>query len=283
MQVISASSEVKSTLKSLQKLNKTIGLVPTMGALHEGHLGLIKTSLEGNDLTVVSIFVNPLQFDKKEDLTNYPRDLEEDLRLLSGLGVDFVFNPTVEDLYPSPPKVSIKFGEMSAVLEGKYRKGHFDGVGIVVAKLLNLVQPDHAYFGLKDLQQYSLIKNLCNDLNFQTRIVGVETVREESGLAMSSRNRRLSKDGKDAAKIIYQGLKGIKEGIEKRMSLSDLLLDAKRLYSDSSSFELEYLEAVNAANLESAVSLDSIEELAVCVAGYVEGIRLIDNLYLRLK
>ena len=283
MHVYSSPAAIKSILSDQLKEDKSLGLVPTMGALHEGHLTLVKKSLAENDLTVVSIFVNPIQFNSKEDLDNYPKDFEADLNLLKSYNVDYVFCPDEKDLYPTAPLVSINFGNISHLMEGKFRKGHFEGVGVIVCKLLNLLSPNTAYFGLKDLQQFLLIKRMCEDLNFRTRIVGVETVREKSGLAMSSRNRRLSDHGKEIASLLYKGLKSMEEGVFNRLSVSNLVHDANDVFRRSDLIQIEYLEVVDPSTLEPVDSYEDMDELAICVAGYVEGIRLIDNLYLRLK
>ncbi|WP_420317767.1 pantoate--beta-alanine ligase [Ekhidna sp.] len=283
MRIISAPSELVETISFFKKNTRTIGFVPTMGALHKGHLALVSASMAQNDITIVSIFVNPLQFNNATDLEQYPRVFEDDIKKLEKLSVDVVFSPTVDGFYPIKPAVSINFGDLSKRLEGEFRKGHFEGVGVVVSKLLHLVSPDRAYFGLKDFQQFILIRTLCEDLNFQTQIIGVETVREESGLAMSSRNRRLTKKGQEDATIIFRELKCIGEGLENGESLDMLLEVAKKNYADSDSFQLEYLEAVDPSNLKPIDDYLGLDELAVCVAGYVEGVRLIDNLYLRLK
>ena len=283
MHVYSSPAAIKSILSDQLKEDKSLGLVPTMGALHEGHLTLVKKSLAENDLTVVSIFVNPIQFNSKEDLDNYPKDFEADLDLLKSYNVDYVFCPDEKDLYPTAPLVSINFGDISHLMEGKFRKGHFEGVGVIVCKLLNLLSPNTAYFGLKDLQQFLLIKRMCEDLNFRTRIVGVETVREKSGLAMSSRNRRLSDHGKEIASLLYKGLKSMEEGVFNRLSVSNLVHDANDVFRRSDLIQIEYLEVVDPSTLEPVDSYEDMDELAICVAGYVEGIRLIDNLYLRLK
>ncbi|MEQ8906371.1 pantoate--beta-alanine ligase [Ekhidna sp.] len=283
MRHISSLGELKDTISGLKKNGKTIGFVPTMGALHEGHLSLIRKSKAQNDFSVVSIFVNPLQFNNTNDLDAYPRVLNEDLMLLKKHNVDLVFTPSEKDLYPSNPIVSIDFGPLSTKLEGKFRKGHFEGVGVVVSKFFHLVDPNRAYFGLKDLQQFILIRKMCEDLSFNCEVVGVETIREESGLALSSRNRRLSKEGLNTAAIIHRGLLAIKEGVEKREPLSKSMKKARALYQGKNDFELEYLEAIDPTTLDSVEEYFSLTELAICVAGYVEGVRLIDNLYLRLK
>ena len=283
MHVIGAQDALKDAISAFVKKGETIGFVPTMGALHEGHLSLVRKSMSENDVTIVSIFVNPLQFDNESDLINYPSVIEEDLKLLELEKVDIVFTPSKEELYAEKPIVTIDFGMLAASLEGEFREGHFEGVGIVVSKLLHLVSSTRAYFGLKDIQQFLLIKRMCYDLSFPTEIVGVETVREPSGLALSSRNTRLSEAGLSDAVVISKGLNLIKEGIEIGESLDGLLARARAFYDQNEGFTLEYLEAVDPSNLSTVDSYDNLNELAICIAGYVEGIRLIDNLYLRLK
>ncbi|MEO9482326.1 MAG: pantoate--beta-alanine ligase [Ekhidna sp.] len=283
MHVIGALDALSDTISTFVKNGETIGFVPTMGALHDGHLALVRKSVVQNQITVVSIFVNPLQFNNAGDLEKYPRVIEQDVKLLDGEGVDVVFIPSEKEMYASKPIVSINFGSLTTRLEGEFRSGHFEGVGIVVSKLLHLVNPSRAYFGLKDLQQFILIQRMCSDLGFPCDIIGVETVREISGLALSSRNKRLTDAGKIDATIISEGLRRIKEGIEQGLELTSLLNEVKAFYNESERFKLEYLEAVNPSDLSKITSYDSIDELAVCVAGYVEGVRLIDNLYLQLK
>ncbi|WP_424962169.1 pantoate--beta-alanine ligase [Ekhidna sp.] len=283
MRTIGALSELTDTISGFKRNSQSIGFVPTMGALHDGHLALIKKSNEQNDVTIVSIFVNPLQFNNPSDLEKYPRVIEEDTELLKKQNVDVVFMPDEKALYPEKPKVSINFGPMAERLEGKYRKGHFEGVGVIVSKLLHLVDPTRAYFGLKDLQQFILIRRMCQDLNFPCEIVGVDTIREKSGLALSSRNRRLSSEGLKIATVMSQGLNEIREGVANGQPLSQLLHSCKEMYHEKKGLDLEYLEAVDPHDLSPVDNYSSLSELAVCVAGYVEGVRLIDNLYLRLK
>lgn len=283
MRVISAPEELKSLIKSVRLKDYSIGFVPTMGAIHDGHIRLVEKAKETNEVIVVSIFVNPLQFDNSEDLEKYPRTMNEDLDKLKKLEVDYVFTPSEKDLYPTRPSISINFGAMSKKMEGKYREGHFEGVGVVVSKLLHLVGPTDAYFGLKDLQQFLLIRKMCSDLDFPVTIHGIETVRESSGLAMSSRNKRLTSEGLEIASKIYQGLKLIGSGIEKGKDLDQMKMELDTYYKSVDGLEVEYLEFVEPETLNDLRSVSQINELAVCFAGYVEGIRLIDNLYLRLK
>ncbi len=278
MRAITAPKEILEIASDLKKKGLSIGLVPTMGALHEGHLALVKKSLEDNDNTIVSIFVNPLQFNNQEDLINYPKSIEEDRDRLQSLGVDFLFEPSTENLYVKKPVVNISFGELESAFEGAYRPGHFAGVGIVVNKLLNLVQPSRAYFGLKDLQQYVIIRKMIEDLSIPVEIIGVETVREESGLAMSSRNRRLSDTGQLIGASIYKGLLSAKEGIQKNRNLKDVRFDLDAFYSSIDGLEVEYLEIIDLTEFTSIDKYEESQEIAICFAGYVEGVRLIDNL-----
>ena len=283
MRILSTPIELSKSLKKYSSKGNSIGLVPTMGALHQGHLELISKSKNENDITVVSIFINPTQFNNSEDFNNYPRPLEEDLSQLHRLNVNYAFTPDESALYPKKQTVFIDFGTPAKTMEGEFRSGHFDGVGTVVSKLLHIVSPTRAYFGLKDLQQFLLIRRMCRELNFQVEIIGVETVRERSGLAMSSRNQRLSAKGKEVAANIYKGLKKIEDGIQSGDQLNYLLDKSKKFYSKLDGIEMEYLEAIDPSNFHSVTSCENLNELAVCFAGYVEGVRLIDNLYLQFK
>jgi pantoate--beta-alanine ligase len=281
MQVATSPKELLSILNAYRRSEMSVGLVPTMGALHLGHLSLIEASQAENDFTVVSIFVNPLQFNKEEDLRNYPRPFDADLAMLRQQGVELVYAPAVEDMYPEAPKVRIDFGEMATIMEGKFRPGHFDAVGLVVSKLLHQVQPQRAYFGEKDLQQLLLVKRMVEDFSFPTQIIGMPIIRESSGLAMSSRNQRLSVEGKLIATNIFKGLLIAKEEIFKKNPFNETKSIVIDFYSTIEGIDLEYLEIVNARNLTNATEMNPQMELAICVAAYVEGIRLIDNLYLR--
>jgi pantoate--beta-alanine ligase len=282
MRAITAPKTIFEISSELNKSNKKVGLVPTMGALHEGHLTLVKRSIEENDITIVSIFINPLQFDKAEDLDKYPRSIDDDKAKLEALGVDYLFEPSVEDFYRRKPKVTISFGHLEEILEGEFRPGHFRGVGIVVNKLLNMAQPTRAYFGLKDIQQYVLIKKMVEDLSMPIEIVGVDTVRENFGLAMSSRNQRLSQSGLQIASEIYTGLQIAREGIIQKMDVEEIKNSLVDFYSAIPKLEVEYVEILNLSDFTSIDNFVDVEEVAVCFAGYVEGVRLIDNLYLRL-
>ncbi len=260
---------------------RTIGLVPTMGALHDGHLALMDASIQSCDVTVVSLFVNPLQFNNSEDLKNYPRDLEKDKMALSEKGIDVLFHPSEELMFPTKPLISIDFGGMDSVLEGAHRPGHFKGVGVVVSKLFHIVEPDKAFFGLKDLQQYLLINRMVDDLSSPIEVVGINTVRDENGLALSSRNQLLTNKGKDTACHIFRGLELARKLIDRRSKPREVVDRVMELYAEEPDMQVEYLEFVDARTLQSVDSYPVHEEIAVCVAGFVEGVRLIDNLYLR--
>ncbi len=274
------AASASAHIRTLKQAGKSIGFVPTMGALHEGHLSLVRASLMQCDVTVVSIFVNPEQFNNSVDFENYPVQIQADLAQLKLLGCDLLFRPPVEEIYPSRPVVSIRFGVMEEVLEGAYRPGHFRGVGIVVAKLFNILQPDKAFFGLKDLQQYLLIQKMSTVLNFPLEVVGCPTVREPSGLALSSRNVRLSAAGRDTASAIYTGLAELKKKLQLH-PLTELLRALRVYYQSIDGLKLEYAEAVDAVTLEPLHVYHPNIPAAICVAAYVEGVRLIDNLYLR--
>jgi pantoate--beta-alanine ligase len=255
--------------------NQSLGFVPTMGALHEGHLAIIERAAKENDYAVVSIFVNPTQFNNPDDLANYPRTLEEDLKLLRNLSNVYVFQPEVSEVYahdiffePMP------LGYLASLMEGKYRPGHFDGVVHVVHNLFRLVQPTRAYFGKKDYQQLAIIRMLVKHYQFPIEIVACETWRSEVGLALSSRNKRLSPEGIEEALIIWKTLSFIKER-KNTSSILDVKTAAISFFSKSS-LSLEYLEFMNENTLMPAASW---EEPVVCfIAAYCEGVRLIDNI-----
>ena len=281
MNVIRSIDELREKISKLRHANKSIGLVPNMGYLHEGHFQLVRTSLSQNDITVVSLFVNPLQFNNPSDLTNYPTDKKRDEMMLDELGVDFLFMPDAEEMYRQKPIVTISFGELGNKLEGKFRPGHFDGVGVIVSKLFNLVRPDRAYFGLKDLQQYMLIKRMTLDLSFPLEIIPVATERENTGLAMSSRNARLSDTGRTIASNIFKGLSKASQSITSGAKLADVKSELYSYYENIGGLELEYAEIINPDTFDQLETYSPDQDVAICVAAYVEGVRLIDNLYLQ--
>lgn len=267
-------------MKPFYLAQKRIGLVPTMGALHEGHLALVRRSKAENDLTVVSIFVNPTQFNNPEDLDKYPRSLDADLTLLRNEGVDIVFVPEVEEMYPQSSGLSIHFSLLDNTLEGKFRPNHFSGVAIIVAKLFHVVAPDVAYFGQKDLQQVSIIRQLVSDLHFDLKIAMIPSVREQDGLALSSRNQRLTDSEREQAMILHQSLQFSKTELLRGTSWLDVGVSAASLIAQKPLVSLEYLELVNVHDFTLAKEINAQLPQAICIAAYVGDIRLIDNVLL---
>jgi len=206
MEVIEGIDDMRETVANLKLQRRSIGFVPTMGALHDGHLELVKNSISNNDITTVSIFVNKTQFNNEQDFVNYPQSLHADLEKLKEVSCDFVFAPKSEEVYVESPKTAFSFDNLDKPMEGAHRPGHFNGVALIVSKLLNLVQPDNLYLGLKDYQQYLIVSRMVKDLNFATNVVGIPTVREQNGLALSSRNKRLSQEERAHAGKIYHSL-----------------------------------------------------------------------------
>lgn len=257
----------------------TRGFVPTMGALHEGHLALVRKALLENDEVVVSIFVNPTQFNNPDDLKAYPRTLESDLELLEPLGDLIVYVPSVEEIYPTPSLVTLQFGYLEHILEGEFRPGHFQGVGQVVSKLFHHVKPSRAYFGLKDLQQVAVIQALVDGLDFPVEIIPCPTVREKNGLAMSSRNQRLSSQVKEEAGAIFQGLKELKIKLQQGENWEESKRIIWQQWANRSTWEPEYLEVVQFPALTPVdFPWRPGKRWSICTAVYVEGVRLIDNL-----
>lgn len=248
-----------------------------MGALHEGHISLIEASKATNDITICSIFVNPLQFNNAQDLQHYPRTLEADIKMLQEAGCDMLFVPDASTMYPQPPRIKIDFGSLETVMEGKYRPGHFNGVAIVVAKLLHIVDPDFAYFGQKDLQQFLIIQQLVKDLSFKVKLICCEIVREADGLAMSSRNRRLLPPYRKASPKLYKALQLAQQSLEKHSpeEVKNIVAD---FLAGEELIRLEYLEIADGVTLETVGALENHESVAICIAAYLGEIRLIDNI-----
>ena len=276
MQIVREIKVLKSYLKDKRINGGTVGFVPTMGALHNGHAELIYSSKTDCSLTVCSIFVNPTQFNNKEDLEKYPRMESEDFNFLEGLGCDVVFIPSVDEMYDSEITLKFDFGNLESTMEGAFRPGHFNGVALIVSKLFNIVQPDRAYFGQKDLQQLAVIKKLVHDLSFQIEVIGVPTVREDSGLAMSSRNKRLSKEALSRASEINKSLENIECEILKGTSFDNLKSKHLSNLADYN-IQVEYLELVDSDTLEKIENKNGNNSVAVCIAAIVDGVRLIDN------
>ncbi|MCD8260717.1 MAG: pantoate--beta-alanine ligase [Bacteroides sp.] len=277
MKLIHTVEELRSELSVSKSAEKKVGFVPTMGALHPGHLALVKRCVEENEVTVVNIFVNPTQFNDKNDLENYPRTLEADLELLKPLGVDLVFNPSVEEIYPEPDTRVFDLSPLDSVMEGYYRPGHFNGVCQVVSKLFDRVRPDRAYFGEKDFQQLAVIRAMVSRLNYLIDIIGCPIVRESDGLAMSSRNQRLSaKDREIALKISHTLFKSCtfaeSNGVAETMNF------VERSIVSQPGLTLEYFSIVDGDTLQPVKSWEEASRIIGCIAVFCGGVRLIDNI-----
>ncbi len=276
MIVVRTSKELQEHIEQTGKAGE-IGFVPTMGALHRGHLELVKRAVVENPVVVVSIFVNPTQFNDPDDLKRYPRNLEADLKLLINTGCYLVFTPEAEEIYPERDTRNFAFGLLDRVMEGRYRPGHFNGVAQVVSKLFDLVKPRKAYFGLKDFQQLAIIKALIKKLDMPVEIVPCEIVREESGLAMSSRNELLTFYERSQAALIYQALRKSKEFVGEKtvQELEDWVI---RTINNSKVLTVEYFEVVDNETLQHVVDWSEKGEKSGCIAVRCGKIRLIDNI-----
>jgi pantoate--beta-alanine ligase len=279
MQIFESIKSIQTFLSTQRQKGYSIGFVPTMGALHQGHLTLIKHAKKENDITVCSIYVNPTQFNNTSDLEKYPRNADVDKILLTRAGCDVLFLPSDKIMYPegSDHHIKLDFGDLDKVLEGKFRPGHFSGVGIILSKLFHIVQADRTYFGQKDLQQCSVVQKLIHELFFHLQLVVVPTVREESGLAMSSRNERLSKEGKEMAANLYKALTQVRELLHKGKRLEEARQAGISSLKKHTEIQLEYFEIVDRKSFTQPTEAHPNAELAICVAAFVEGVRLIDN------
>jgi|SRR5690554_126083 pantoate--beta-alanine ligase len=277
MVIIETVAELKGRLQSYREGGKTIGFVPTMGALHQGHGELVKQSVKDNDKTVVSIFVNPTQFNSSDDLKLYPRTPERDYELLESLGVDVVFFPTVDEIYPEPDTRVFDFGDIAKVMEGEFRPGHFNGVAQVVSKLFNFVLPDKAYFGEKDFQQLAIVRKMVKQLHMPVEIVGVPIIREVSGLAMSSRNERLTDEERMRASAIYRVLKDSVSLIEDN-SPETLTRRVTEELNNTPGLNVEYFSIVDSDSLVPLSSWNDAEGVVGCIAVFCGEVRLIDNI-----
>lgn len=276
MKVINYIQEIREVVREWKKQGLTIGFVPTMGYLHEGHESLIKNSVKENDKTIVSIFVNPTQFGPNEDLEKYPRDLESDKNLCNKNNVDIIFNPSSNEIYNDDFSTYINMDGLTKELCGKSRPTHFSGVCTVVTKLFNIVKADKAYFGEKDAQQLAIIKRLVRDLNIDTEIIGCPIIREEDGLAKSSRNSYLSKDERIAATVLNKALieakRSLSNGDRESNSIKNII---KEVINNENLAQIDYVEVVDSLSLE---KVDIIEnDVLVAIAVYIGKTRLIDN------
>ncbi|MQP25155.1 pantoate--beta-alanine ligase [Flavobacterium sp. LMO8] len=281
MLIFNKKSELSAFLSPLIKQKKSIGFVPTMGALHQGHLSLLKNSLSENNVTVMSIFVNPTQFNNAEDLDKYPRTLERDVQIMQDLSNNIiVYAPEVTDIYEgNTVSENFNYDGLENQMEGKHRPGHFDGVGTIVKRLFEIVQPNKAYFGEKDFQQLQIVKKLVSKYKIPVDVIGCPIHRETNGLAMSSRNERLSETARKNAAIIYQTLNLAKE-IFKTNSAEQTIKFVEKEFEKYPEFELEYFEIADEATLLPVSEKESNKKYRGFIAIFIENIRLIDNISL---
>lgn len=277
MKLIQTISELRTELEAFRKEGKTIGLVPTMGALHAGHASLVKRAVAENDVVVVSDFVNPTQFNDQNDLLKYPRTLEADCALLESCGATLAFAPSVEEIYPEPDTRQFSYPPLDTVMEGKFRPGHFNGVCQIVSKLFLMVEPDRAYFGEKDFQQLAIIREMVRKYPFNIQIVGCPIVREEDGLALSSRNARLTPEQRQEALQISRALFASVD-----FGRSRILRETKEYVEEcirrAPGLELEYFEIVDGNTLQPVNAWDESNYIVGCMAAYCGDVRLIDNI-----
>jgi pantoate--beta-alanine ligase len=277
MEVITTIHAFNVQIAKAKSEGKTIGFVPTMGALHEGHLELMRQAKRENDLLAVSIFVNPIQFNNKEDLKKYPRTLVQDSVLLEQVGCDLLFAPDENEMYPDSVNDHYEFGKLAEVMEGASRPGHFNGVAIVVRKLLEVVEPDKAYFGEKDFQQLAIIQQLVNILSLPVEIVPCQIVREKDGLAMSSRNMRLTENERFAAPFIYQTLtKAVK--LNTVLSPEELKKWISDKFKSHPEFKIDYVEVADDQLLQPVMHWNDTKGVRIFIAVFLGNVRLIDNM-----
>lgn len=277
MKLIQTIQELRAELDALRKEGKTIGLVPTMGALHAGHASLVKRAVAENDIVVVSDFVNPTQFNDKNDLLKYPRTLDADCKLLEACGASFVFAPSVEEIYPEPDTRQFSYAPLDTVMEGKYRPGHFNGVCQIVSKLFLIVEPTRAYFGEKDFQQLAIIREMVRKYPFNLEIVGCPIVREADGLALSSRNARLSTVQRTQALQISKTLFASVE-YAKTHTLDETKTFVETKIAESEGLRLEYFEIVDGISLQTVHSWEDSNYIVGCITVFCGEVRLIDNI-----
>ena len=277
MKLVHTVSELRQELDIQRKAGKKIGFVPTMGALHEGHASLVRYAVAENEIVVVSVFVNPTQFNDKNDLLKYPRTLEADCELLEKEGADYVFAPSVEEIYPEPDTRQFSYAPLDTVMEGKFRPGHFNGVCQVVSKLFMMVEPDKAYFGEKDFQQLAIIREMVKQMNFPLQIVGCPIVREEDGLALSSRNTRLSAQEREFALNISKTLFRSKEFAASH-SVEETQQFVEESIASSEGLQLEYFEIVDGLTLQRIENWEDTDYVVGCITVFCGDVRLIDNI-----
>jgi pantoate--beta-alanine ligase len=278
MEIINRKQRMASLARKLRRENKTIGFVPTMGALHEGHLALVKEARQMSDIVIVSIFVNPTQFNEQKDFDKYPRDLTNDAAMLANYQVDYIFAPEAEEIYPPNFSTYVYVEGLTDTLEGASRPGHFRGVATVVTILFNTIRPDFAFFGQKDAQQVAVINRLTTDLGFDTEVIIMPTIREENGLAMSSRNERLSAEEREKAAIIYQAMREAKHAFKNgERNTANLHEIVRKIIETEPLAKIDYIALVDNETLEPVENI-GIQPILLAVAVRFGDVRLIDNI-----
>ncbi|MEW5845507.1 MAG: pantoate--beta-alanine ligase [Bacteroidota bacterium] len=275
--IVDKVADLKKIIQNFKDEGKSIGFVPTMGALHKGHISLVERCVAENDITVVSIFVNPTQFNDKNDLKNYPRMPEKDIPMLEAAGVDIVFMPTEQEIYPEPDTRVFDFGMLDKVMEGKFRPGHFNGVAQVVSKLFDIVAPHRAYFGQKDYQQLAIIRAMVRLLGYGIEIIGCPIVREPDGLAMSSRNLLLTPEHRKSAPLIHKTLAEARNKTHE-LSVKEMIAWVVNQVNADPNLKVEYFELADADTLLPVESWDHPNGIIGCIAVWAGNIRLIDNM-----
>ncbi|NVO08444.1 MAG: pantoate--beta-alanine ligase [Bacteroidales bacterium] len=276
--VISTISETKKVLENHRSTGKTIGFVPTMGALHQGHISLVNRAVNENDTVIVSLFVNPTQFNDKSDLKNYPRTPESDIKLLKESGVHYIFMPSEQEIYPEKDTRVFDFGLLDKVMEGEHRPGHFNGVAQVVSRLFDIVEPHRAYFGQKDFQQLAIIRYLVKQLKLKIEIIACPILRESDGLAMSSRNLLLEPDKRKSAPIIYKTLSEARNKVNE-LSVKDLIYWVIANINKDPNLAVEYFSLVDSETLQPISNWEDSSSVIGCIAVKAGNVRLIDNTF----
>jgi len=277
MHIFTTAAELRAYAEARRNAGRRLGLVPTMGALHEGHLQLVQAAAAQCDEVIASVFVNPTQFNNPDDLRLYPRVPEQDAALLAPVGCTALFLPSVAEVYPQPAVLRFDFGPLEQVMEGAHRPGHFNGVATVVSKLFHLARPHVAYFGQKDFQQVAVVRQLLADLSFDLELVVYPTVREADGLAMSSRNRRLSPEARTVAPLLYQVLQAAAAQVRQGVAPAQVQAQAVAALAQEPLFTPEYVEVADASTLQPLHHYEAGQAVVLCVAAHLGGVRLIDN------
>lgn len=277
MLIFTTAAELRAYAEQARAAGRRLGLVPTMGALHEGHLQLVRAAAQACDEVIASVFVNPTQFNNPDDLRLYPRLPEQDAAALAPAGCTALFMPSVVEIYPQPTVLHFDFGPLERVMEGAHRPGHFNGVATVVSKLFHLARPHVAYFGQKDFQQVAIVRQLIADLSFDLELVVFPTVREADGLAMSSRNARLSPEARAAAPLLHQVLQQAAAQVRLGMPPAEVQKQALAALAQEPAFTPEYIEVADAQSLQPVTTYRAGRPIVLCVAAHLGGVRLIDN------